>query len=86
VKQRWYEQLIEEAEKGLDDMQAGRLKSVAELRARYRSRGIESPNTLPLSAGREGPSTPDDDPPQRRSGTVPGPDVLGFPKAQSTKH
>jgi prevent-host-death family protein len=28
--------LLEEAEKGLDDLEAGRLRSVAELRARYR--------------------------------------------------
>lgn len=62
MQRHWREQLIEEAGKGLHDLQAGRLKSVAELRARHRSKGIESPNALPPSAKPEGLITPDDDP------------------------
>jgi hypothetical protein len=62
VKRHWREQLIEAAEKGLDDVQAGRLKSVAELRARYRSSDIERPNAPPPSAKPEGLITPDEDP------------------------
>ncbi|MGD8643446.1 MAG: hypothetical protein PVI15_04100 [Chromatiales bacterium] len=59
MQRHWHEQLIEEAEKGLDDLQAGRLKSVAELWARYRSSDIKRPNTLPQSVGL---ITPDEDP------------------------